>query len=484
MTQAGVAIEAYNGFFRNLEPAQRHTLARTKRFIETWLAYPDLRDAIAAKAREGGSFDALEDAHDIACDIGEIVPWMGIPDLPPAPQAIPANVRLWLDYRKMLTALRPAIRQAGDTGGVNVAFDRWRTRNMLRCDGELGLAAASAITHPVIAFELSDGCSVGCWFCGVSAERFRGNWSYSENQDEWRGIVGQTAAFFGPAAGTAFCYWATDPSDNPDYPDFIADLSAATGVLPQTTTAAPLRNPALIRRVLAMAAQSAGQPNRFSVLTRKQLKEIYRVFSPDELLQVELVLQMPGAGAPKAISGRARSKAGTHGDLATSMHATIACVTGFLVNLPRRQIRLVTPVQSSDQVPDGFRVLGQANYHDAVSFGEALRDLARRCIVQSLDSTDPLRLRPAAAYETTDDGFAVTFGALRHAVGGGVAHALGRVLADGNGRVRDAYAACVQGPQQVLDLARTLETLFDAGLLLEPGEIEAMAAEHPHLVEA
>jgi radical SAM family RiPP maturation amino acid epimerase len=471
----------YSAFFRGLNPTQCHDLARSKRFIESWLGFPDLRDAIVATAREGGTFGAIREAHGLECDVAEMVPWLGIAGLPAVPPTLPANVALWLDYRRVMEGLRPSIRHAGDTNGVNPEFDRWRKRNMHRCDGELGTAAATAITHPVISFELSDGCSVGCWFCGVSAERFRGNWSYAENQTEWRGIIAETTAFFGPAAATAFCYWATDPSDNPDYPDFIADLAAETGVLPQTTTAVPLRNTAQTRRVLAMAAEGDALPNRFSVLTRKQLKEIFQTFTPDELLHVELVLQMPNAGAPKAVSGRARSKAGLHSDLTASMHATIACVTGFLVNLPKREIRLVTPVPSSESVPDGFRVLGTAGYQDAGSFGEALRHLARRHIVQGLGPADRLRLNPAARYAAAEDGFAITFGALRHCVTGGVAQALGPALASGASRVRDVYAASA-GPLAVLDLSRTLDTLFDAGLLLDPGE-ERDAAERA-LVEA
>ena len=64
----------------------------------------------------------------------------------------------------------------------------------------------------------------------------------AENARLWRAILDHWVDLFGTAAQTGFCYWATDPADNPDYPRFIEDYHAATGNLPQTTTAAPLRD--------------------------------------------------------------------------------------------------------------------------------------------------------------------------------------------------------------------------------------------------
>jgi radical SAM family RiPP maturation amino acid epimerase len=317
----------------------------------------------------------------------------------------------------------------------------------------------------VIAFELSEGCSIGCWFCGISASRFAGHWPYQEHALEWQAILDRTVAFFGPAAGTGFCYWGTDPSDNPDYTDFVVDFVRATGMVPMTTTAAPLRDLPMVRRIIPLADRNQGLPNRFSILTPRQLQDLFMVFSPDELLHVDLVLHMRGSLQPKSVAGRARSRRAAIAD-----SATIACVSGFLVNLPRRHVRLVTPVPSSVAEPDGFRVLGEADFTDPASFGAVLQDLADRHMVQGLRHDDKLRLRPEVEYAPTADGFVLTQGKFHHTVSGDIAARLGRSLSDGGHTVGDVCAAPETDFRTLLEMSRTVETLFDAGLLREPDE--------------
>ena len=151
------------------------------------------------------------------------------------------------------------------------------------------------ITHPILAFELSAGCTIGCWFCGVSADRFHGNFAYTaENARLWRAILDHCVDLFGTGAQTGFCYWATDPTDNPDYPRFLADYHAATGNLPQTTTAAPLKNLAFTREILRLSDQHRCVINRFSILTLRILDAVHAAFSAEELMGVELVLQNRG----------------------------------------------------------------------------------------------------------------------------------------------------------------------------------------------
>lgn len=470
MTGSVSARTLYRDFFRGLNAAEIHRIARVKRFIECWLAWPDLRDAISSAVLSGGDLHAIRARWNIEYDFQEMVPWLPIVGRPAAPAEQPDAVRQWVAYRDMIFGLRAPARDMGHTGGLNPAFDRWRDRQMRRCDGELSVETAQAICHPVIAFELSSGCSVGCWFCGVSAEKFRGAWDYETNQREWRDIIAETVGFFGPAASSAFCYWATDPIDNPDYDRFVTDLADAVGHAPQTTTAAAGRDPALVRRLLALSARMPGLPMRFSVLTRRQMGEIHRLFTPDELLHVEMVLQMRGGGPPKAAAGRALEKINRDDQLANSTHGTIACVTGFLVNMPERTIRLITPERSSATNPDGFRILGRATFGDAASFGAALRELAEHHIFNDLGPGDILRLRPSVALDRTDDGFTLTFGRRTHTVAGGFAPAMANILAEGGLLVRDVYDTITGHPSQIFELGNILDTLFEAGMLLERGE--------------
>ncbi len=220
---------------------------------------------------------------------------------------------------------------AGQSGGRNAGFDAWRLRQMERLRGELG-ANADGITHPAIAFEVSEGCSVGCRFCSISAEKFRGYWPYRPNRHAWHAILEHTVDFLGAGAGAGFCYWASDPSDNPDYPDFILDFHKATGSIARTTTVVPLKNIGLTRLAMSLYDQHRTVTNRFSVLNRKYLLRVHETFTADELLGVELVIQTPDSFGSKSLAGRAIENAGKKKEKLIS-GAAIACVSGFLVFL-------------------------------------------------------------------------------------------------------------------------------------------------------
>ena len=89
--------------------------------------------------------------------------------------------KTWDDYQSEMAECRALHQRAGDCPDANPRFHAWRQRQIRRGRGELG-ATGSVITHPILAFELSAGCTVGCWFCGVSAARFQGNFAYSSRE--------------------------------------------------------------------------------------------------------------------------------------------------------------------------------------------------------------------------------------------------------------------------------------------------------------
>jgi len=163
------------------------------------------------------------------------------------------------------------------------------------------------------------------------------------------------------AARSGFCYWASDPADNPDYPRFIEDYALITGALPQTTTAAPLRDLGFTREVLALQSRYPGVGSRFSILSLKMLDDVHAAFSALELIQVGLVLQNRGALVGRAAAGRALARrerlsaAGRRDDISPvdSDQATIACVSGFLVGMVARTVKLVSPTRACERWPLG-----------------------------------------------------------------------------------------------------------------------------------
>jgi radical SAM family RiPP maturation amino acid epimerase len=458
----------YRQIFDNRDEAGLRVLARIKRFLESWSGDAELRDRLEAAFEANEPLDGIRAAYNIEIDPTQLQPVFrkslahlrGTPQLADYPLAV-----IWDRYLAKMAAYRNAMRELGQSEGANPRFDKWRKRQISRCESELGLSA-TAIVHPVVAFELSDGCSVGCWFCGISADKFKGHWPYEPNQHLWRDILKEVAAFFGKAAATGFCYWATDPSDNPDYPRFIEDFYHAIGVLPQTTTAVPLRNVELTRSILALNDKHRTTINRFSVLTKKTLNRIHETFTADELVGVELVLQSREATVAKSVSGRARERVESKAKELTEDHTTIACVTGFLVKLPAGLIQLVTPCRSTAETPNGYHIMAERRFHDAKSFAAALREL-EQCMVVEAGSGDTLALRRDLILEQTEEGFTIRDARFAHSFAASFAPRLGEMLQSGNYTFQQAYDILLREGADVFELAETIDWMFATGLFNE-----------------
>jgi radical SAM family RiPP maturation amino acid epimerase len=254
-------------------------------------------------------------------------------------------------------------------------FQAWRLRQMARTTSQLGAVRAHGIVHPLAAFELSKGCSVGCWFCGVSAPKLGDIFSYSDaHRGLWRDVCQVWREEMGPAAEQAFLYWATDPMDNPDYEKFACDFHELCGYFPQTTTALPLRDVDRTRRLLRLSEERGCLLNRFSLLTLKILDRVHEAFAAEELAFVELVLQIRKDTLSKAVAGRTLEKAIQQG-VTDYQASTIACISGFLVSMVDRSVRLISPCPASPRWPLGYQVYGQGTFTSAEEFRELLRRL-------------------------------------------------------------------------------------------------------------
>ena len=106
-------------------------------------------------------------------------------------------------------------------------FQKWRQRQMDRCLLDLG-PQNMMIIHTPLTFELANGCSVGCEFCGLNAGPLRGLFRYTdENAALWKDILARAKELFGSAAGEGTLYFGTEPLDNPDYEHFKDDYFKA-----------------------------------------------------------------------------------------------------------------------------------------------------------------------------------------------------------------------------------------------------------------
>ena len=286
-----------------------------------------------------------------------------------------------------------------------------------------------------------------------------------------------------------FCYWATEPFDNPDYEKFIDVFHDELGYLPQTTTAVAMRDPERTRRLLEFTKTRNAFVQRFSVTTKKDFNLIHEYFDPEELLLVELIPQFENRASPKATAGRTRKvvldrlETGKKVPFRYDLEQTgsIACVSGFLVNLPERNIRLITPCRATDRWPLGYRILAESEFQTGEDVERFVQDCIDHHMPQALEPEDPVGLLHP---DTTtievigDTSFAI--------IGGGL-----RITLDGVDGARDFADRLRKGARTLesfvddraelgydpMDTLLAMNRVFRTGMLRDPDDWEQIESE-------
>ena len=388
----------------------RTDVGNTKRFLERWYADDKFRELVVVDA------GAAAAKYGLKSDPEEIrVLWdPSLAGTLNSAQALPLSVRRYLAFQNEKSRSRTRYREKGTP--LDPRFAAWRSRMMNRCVSHLGGHKAEYVVHAPVCFELSKGCSVGCWFCSVAAPRLSDQFLYTpENQSLWRETLEVFKETVGPPAQMGFCYWASDPLDNPDYEKFLCDFHEILGEFPQTTTAQAQKHVDRVRELLKLAESKDGMLERFSVLTLKQWNLIHEAFDPAELTYVECIPQNKEAFHPtKSISGRAlqrhrkRVSKNQEETIPDDQTFTTACVSGFLVNMVERTVRLITPCHANDRWPLGYWVVDQGTFSD----GPSLRRLLDRIFEKNMPVTVPrekvMRLTQDLQFAPLEDGFEVS----------------------------------------------------------------------------
>ena len=377
----------------------RVQVASIKRVLERWTMDPGYRaeyaaDPVAAIAKLGVNLRPEEITPLIDEDQGR--------ELTRAIKAgedahFPLAVRRYRAFYKEKRLHRRDIRARCQSSNRRIAT--WRSRQIARCINELGVRKADALVHAPMAIELAKGCSVGCWFCGVSADKLQGYLPYSEATGEfWRGCLTVLRDVLGDAAKQGFLYWATDPLDNPDYEYFLTDFSQILGRCPQTTTAQGAKDIERTRRLLRLSASLGSEIDRFSILTLGMLEKIHKGFQPEDLLRVECVPQNRESADRyrKANAGRARSFQDSRETemMPEETSSTIACVSGFLFNMVDRKVQLVTPCNATRRWPLGYWVVDEAHFDSPEELRHELDRIIETNMPMSLGLDDEVKLRP------------------------------------------------------------------------------------------
>jgi radical SAM family RiPP maturation amino acid epimerase len=319
---------------------------------------------------------------------------------------------LWARFVRLKSAFENHVRRRIIPVHTQPEFNAWRSRRVLSARSELGYYGYT-INHPVLSFELSDGCSVGCWFCAFAAHRLQGVLDYTENKELFRGVVQTCIDLFGQEqAATAMLYCGTEPHDNPSYMRFLEDYTELTGTPPFTSTAVA-HDIDYIKEITGFYRRGPYAALRISVLSQSMLSQIHNNFSPDELRDTDLLMQMKEGGPTKVTSGRIlknqeglRSCEAGDSIMGCSVpQGTIECMSGLLINLVTRTIRVISPCYSSPRWPYGFRIFDTATFSSVQDFKEAVHAIIERSMPESPQNETPIRFRDDLVYRPTEQGF-------------------------------------------------------------------------------
>jgi hypothetical protein len=139
------------------------------------------------------------------------------------------------------------------------------------------------------------------------------------------------------------------------------------------------------------------------VLSLDILHKIFETFTIEELLCVELLPQFAEAPSNKfAKAGRARESNLEH--VEDDDGNTIACISGFIVNIAERSVRLLTPCGASKERPTGEYIIAKEFFSDLDDFKRVLTSMIDRYMEPEFSKEMPLYLRPGITFDETEEG--------------------------------------------------------------------------------
>jgi radical SAM family RiPP maturation amino acid epimerase len=356
---------------------QQHRVSHVFLFLERFQLDSDFRKLFSENPSEALADAGLDLSEEDALQCLKINPYSTYQDGNQIPQSICEYYSYFGERVQRVEDMRSSFAVSG-----NQALECFRRRQINRCWHQMGLSNRGRVHVPVI-FELSDGCSVGCPFCGVATEKLKSVFRATpENKKLFQDVLDICGEIVGEATGEATLYYACEPLDNPDYEIFSDMFFQRFGKYPQITTAVAMRNPDRVRNILRknMCLKSP-TVHRFSILTSEIFKDIINYFTPEELLYVELLGKYAEARSTVILnSGRAFENRNSDNEYTDS----ICCVSGFVVNMARQTLRLLTACPTDSRHLCGELVYEETVFSDAGNFRKKLLSMIDRYMPLSM----------------------------------------------------------------------------------------------------
>ena len=358
--------------YKNLNPEEIKVFSSVKRFSELYSADKKFRDICKYNNWKSSEIQDYLDPYGIYSSIPEYF----FNDLKRNPlenkdKSAKSLIEDWNFFYKKKLAHREALKKYTQQSITNESISSWRTRVVKQNMAQMDSAFLDGNVYPLFSIELSEGCSVGCPFCGIGAEGLKEHFlATDENITLFKKILASIKSNMGENSGmSGFLYWATEPLDNPDYQVFEKSYCDVLGFIPQLTTAIAYKDVEKVRSIISNRSASRISPHRFSVLSMGALKKIYKAFSPEDLLDVEIIPQMNGSLVVKANAGKNYSEK-TSGNVPD----TIACVAGLLINMPRKEVKIISPCPASEEHPLGYITYDTRFFKDSHDFDHIIKE--------------------------------------------------------------------------------------------------------------
>jgi radical SAM family RiPP maturation amino acid epimerase len=303
-------------------------------------------------------------------------------------------------YRSFIKSKKSHCIEIRDSYPTHPKWSAWRRRMVASTLWRDSPQKHAKLVHAPFTIELTKGCTVGCWFCGVDAEKYQGHVEINGKTEAiWRSLLHSFRSIAGQeSAQHGFCYWATDPLDHPEYEWFLNEFHQILGYWPQTTTAQVHKYPHRMRNLLDVIKNKNAFVQRFSMTRSTDLDYIHDFFTPEELFLCELIPQYDDRLAKKATAGRVRNLVLSRQEqnkpiqFHHNLEATgsIACVSGFLGNLVQQSLKLITPCSASDRWPLGYRILSERHFDHPDEIEPLILEMLNTGLNDRLLPDDPL----------------------------------------------------------------------------------------------